>query len=50
MQQHTTIAIDVAKSVFEVAISRRPGRVSTRHRLTRKRFARLLAETLPPRW
>lgn len=47
MQQHTTIAVDVAKSVFEVAISQRPGRVSTRHRLTRRRFARFLAEQAP---
>lgn len=47
MQQHTTIAVDVAKSVFEVAISHRPGRVSRRHRLTRKRFSHLLAEHAP---
>ena len=25
--QHTTIAVDLAKSVFQVAISRTPGRV-----------------------
>ena len=45
--QHTTIAVDVAKSVFEVAISHRPGKVSARHRLTRQRFARFLAEQPP---
>jgi transposase len=45
--QHTTIAVDVAKSVFEVAVSQRPGRVSSSHRLTRKRFARFLAEQAP---
>lgn len=45
--QHTTIAVDVAKSVFEVAVSHRPGRVSARHRLTRRRFARFLAEQPP---
>jgi transposase len=45
--QDTTIAVDVAKSVFEVAISHRPGKVSSRHRLTRQRFARLLAEHAP---
>ena len=45
--QDTTIAVDVAKSVFEVAVSRRPGRVSARHRLTRQRFARFLAEQPP---
>jgi len=31
----TVIAVDVAKSVFEVAVSTRPGRVAERHRLTR---------------
>jgi transposase len=39
----TTIAVDVAKSVFEVAISEHPGLVRERHRLTRERFARFLA-------
>lgn len=41
--QHPTIAVDVAKSVFEVAISHRPGKVAARHRLTRKRFAHMRA-------
>ena len=36
----TTIAVDLAKSIFEVAVSHHPGQVSSRHRLTR---ARLLA-------
>jgi transposase len=45
--QHTTIAVDVAKSVFEVAISLRPGKVSSRQRLTRRRFARFLREQTP---
>ena len=36
--QHTTIAVDVAKSVFQVAISRKPGRVDEEHRLSRARF------------
>jgi transposase len=43
----TTIAVDVAKSVFEVAISQRPGKVSKRQRLTRPRFARFLREQEP---
>lgn len=43
----TTIAVDVAKSVFEVALSRRPGRVEQRYRFSRKRFARFLAEQAP---
>lgn len=45
--QDTTIAVDVAKSVFEVAVSYRPGSVSERHRLTRARFSRFLAEQAP---
>ena len=40
----TTIAIDVAKSVFEVAISEQPGQVRDRQRLSRERFRRFLAE------
>lgn len=40
----TTIAVDVAKSVFEVAVSSRPGHVRARHRLSRDGFARLLGE------
>jgi len=43
----TTIAVDVAKSVFEVAISQRPGRVRERHRLSRARFARFMGEHHP---
>jgi hypothetical protein len=30
--KHTTIAVDLAKSVFEVAVSRRPGKVAKCHR------------------
>ena len=36
--QRTTIAVDVAKSVFQVVISPRPGRVDEEHRLSRARF------------
>jgi len=42
--QGTTIAVDLAKSIFEVAVSDRPGRVSHRERLRRARFARFLAQ------
>ena len=45
--QTTTIAVDVAKNVFEVAVSKRPGKVSSRHRLTRSQFARFLAQQPP---
>jgi transposase len=39
-----TIAVDLAKSVFEVAVSEEPGRITERHRFTRARFSRFLAE------
>lgn len=45
--QSTTIAVDIAKSVFEVAVSERPGRVSSRHRLSRSGLTRFLAEQAP---
>ena len=40
---HTTIAVDLAKSVFQVAISHRPGRVDEEHRLSRGRFLKFFA-------
>ena len=43
----TTIAVDVAKSVFEVAVSSQPGHVRDRHRLSREGFARWLSEQPP---
>jgi transposase len=43
----TTIAVDLAKSVFEVAVSRRAGSVEKRHRLSRGQFSRFLAEQAP---
>ena len=36
--EHTTIAVDLAKSVFQIAISHRPGRVAAEHRLSRARL------------
>ena len=45
----TTIAVDLAKSVFEVAVSQRPGRVAERRRLSRGQFARFLSERAPAR-
>lgn len=40
----TLIAVDLAKSVFEVAISHRPGKVASRHRLSRAKFLPFLAQ------
>ena len=45
--KHTMIAVDVAKSVFEIAVSDRPGRVTERHRLSREAFLRFFAERQP---
>lgn len=39
----TTIAIDLAKSVFEVGISHQPGHVARTHRLCRKELAAFMA-------
>ena len=39
-----TVGVDVAKSVFEVAISVEPGCVAERHRFSRSRFLRFLVE------
>lgn len=45
--KHTTIAVDVAKSVFEVAVSEQPGHVRSRHRLSREAFLRFFAQRTP---
>jgi hypothetical protein len=37
MEDHTTIAVDLSKSVFEIAVSQSPGRVCERRRLSRGR-------------
>jgi transposase len=43
----TTISVDVAKSVFEIAVSLHPGRVAETHRLARPRFAPFFAARKP---
>lgn len=45
--QHTTIAVDLAKSVFQVAVSHRPGQVDQERRLSRSRFLQYLAQQPP---
>jgi transposase len=45
--KHTTISVDLAKSIFEVAVSEQPGRVNERRRLSRARFLRFFAERQP---
>jgi hypothetical protein len=34
--EHTTIAVDLAKSVFQVAVSHKAGRVDVERRLSRR--------------
>jgi transposase len=43
----TLIAVDVAKSVFQIAVSHKPGAVHEHHRLTRPRFERFFAQHPP---
>ena len=45
--QSTTIAVDLAKSVCQVAVSHRPGHVAEHHRLSRARFLAFFAERQP---
>src|SRR5262245_46351911 len=41
--ERTTIAVDLAKPVFQVAVSRRPGVTAETHRLGRKHVAAFFA-------
>jgi transposase len=43
----TIFAIDLAKSVFEVAVSQHPGRVSQQRRLTRSQLPRFMGKQSP---
>ena len=43
----TTIAVDLAKSVFQVAVSNHPGHVSENHRLSRPKFMKFFAQHQP---
>ena len=45
--EHTTIAVDLAKSVFQVAVSRTAGRVETERRLSRDGFRAYFAQEPP---
>lgn len=47
MEHPTTIAVDLAKSVFEVAVSKEPGRVCQRKRLGRSQMTLFLANHPP---
>ncbi len=45
--EHTTIAVDLAKSVFQVAVSHQPGHVDEERRLSRDRFLAFFAQRPP---
>lgn len=47
MKKSTVIAVDLAKSVFEIGVSDRPGRVRERYRLSRARLVRFFSERQP---
>lgn len=44
MEKHTVVGVDIAKSVFEVAVSHEPGRVAQRRRLSRATFLVFFAQ------
>jgi transposase len=43
----TTVAVDLAKDIFELALANRAGRILERKRLTRRQFERCLDELAP---
>jgi transposase len=45
--EHTTIAVDLAKSVFQVAVSHKAGRVDAERRLSRDRFLEYFVQQPP---
>jgi len=47
VSESTTIAVDLAKSVFQVAVSHRPGKVSESHRLSRDQLVQFFAQRPP---
>lgn len=42
--ERTTVAVDLAKSVFQIAVSHKPGKVSATHRLRRGQFPVFFAQ------
>ncbi len=47
MEKHTVVAVDIAKSVFEIAMSHEPSRVAQRRRLSRGAWLDFFAQTPP---
>lgn len=44
MEKHTVVAVDIAKAVFEIAVSEEPGRVNRHRRLPRTEFLTFFAQ------
>ena len=47
VEKHTTIAVDLSKTVFEIAVSDQPGRVRERKRLSRGQMVKFFANRPP---
>src|SRR5689334_12275256 len=47
MEKTTVVGVDIAKTVFEIAVSETPGQVSQRKRLPRSGFRSFFEEMLP---
>jgi hypothetical protein len=47
MMDATTVAVDLAKDVFEIAVANRAGRIIERKRLTRRQFERFAIRCRP---
>ena len=47
MNSTTTIAVDLAKNVFQIAVANKPGRIAEDHRLTRAQLLRFFAQRQP---
>ena len=45
---HTTIAVDISKEVFEIAVSKTPGKVAERCRLRRRDFVPFFVQRQSP--
>ena len=50
MEKHTVVAVDLAKVIFEVAVSEEPGRVNRTRRLPRSEFLNFFAQMPAQRW
>lgn len=44
MEKHSVVAVDIARAVFEVAVSEEPGRISRHRRLLRSEFLKFFAQ------